>query len=92
MSVACVFADPRHLDADPDPQHYSSKCSLYNNTAEKFKNVIKYISVVDRHRNDGEPDPNFRVDADLDPDPDCHQNNADPHSKSTTSFTHVGKS
>jgi hypothetical protein len=43
---------------------------------------------VDRHRFDADPDPNFHVDADL--DPDWHQNNADSHP--TPSFTHVGKS
>jgi hypothetical protein len=26
-----------------------------------------------------------------DPDPDWHQNNADPHADPTVSFTHVGK-
>jgi hypothetical protein len=32
---------------------------------------------MDRHRVDA--DPNFHVDANLDPDPDRHQNEADPH-------------
>jgi hypothetical protein len=39
-------------------------------------------SVVDQHR----------VDADPDPDPDWHQNDADPHADPTLSSTHVGKS
>ncbi len=43
---------------------------------------------MDRNRFDADPDPNFRVDADL--DPDWHQNNADSHP--FPSFTHVGKS
>ncbi len=34
---------------------------------------------MDRHRFDGDPDPNFYVDADPDPDPDWHQNNGGPH-------------
>jgi hypothetical protein len=50
---------------------------------------------VDRHRFDGDPDPNFNVDADLDPDarPDWHKNNnAEPHEDSVLRFTQVGKS
>ncbi len=46
--------------------------------------------VVDRHRYDADPNPNFLVD--LDPDPDWHQNDASPHADPTPSFTHVGKS
>jgi hypothetical protein len=34
-------------------------------------------------------DPNFLVDTD--PDPDWHQNDADPHADPNLSFTHVGK-
>ncbi len=44
-----------------------------------------YTSVVDRHRVDADPDPNFLVDADPGPDLDWHQNYADP----IPSFTHV---
>jgi hypothetical protein len=50
--------------------------------------------VVDRHRFDADPDtvPNFQVDAGPDPDPNWHQNDADPHADPTPSFTHVEKS
>jgi hypothetical protein len=50
--------------------------------------------VVDRHRFDADPDPNFLADADpdLDPDQDWHQNDADPHANPTPCFTHVEKS
>ncbi len=37
-----------------------------------------------------EPDPNFHVDAD--PDPDWHPKDDDPLEDPTPSFTHVGKS
>ncbi len=33
------------------------------------------------------PDPNFHIDSDLDPHPDWHQNDANPHADSTPSFT-----
>jgi hypothetical protein len=51
-------------------------------------------SVVDRHRFDADPGPNFHVDADPDPDPDpdWHQYDAYPHADPTPSFTHIGKS
>jgi hypothetical protein len=39
---------------------------------------------VDRHH--------FDVDTDPYPDPDRHQNDADPHADLTPSFSHVGKS
>ncbi len=32
-----------------------------------------------------------RIDADADPDPDLHQNYADPHADPAPSVTHVGK-
>jgi len=35
--------------------------------------------VVDRHRVDALPDPDFHFDAHPDPDTDGHQNDADPH-------------
>ncbi len=58
--------------------------------------VWAICSVVDRHRfeTDPDPDPSFRVHAHPDPDPDqdWYQNNFDPHSDLTPSFTHVGKS
>jgi hypothetical protein len=44
-------------------------------------------SVVDQHRFDANPDPNFYVDA----DPNWHQNNADSHVDPTQGVTHVGK-
>jgi hypothetical protein len=50
---------------------------------------------VDQHRFDAgpKPDQNFHVDADpTDPDPDSHQDDADPHADHTTNFTHVGQS
>jgi hypothetical protein len=48
---------------------------------------------VDRHRFDADPDSNFHVIADPDPDPDWHQIDGDPHADTTRpSFTHVGKS
>ncbi len=34
-------------------------------------------SVVNEHRFDGDPDPNFHFDAAPDPDPEWHQNDAD---------------
>ncbi len=40
-------------------------------------------SVVDRHRFDADPDPNFDFDADPDPVSDWHHNDADPHADST---------
>jgi hypothetical protein len=50
-------------------------------------------SVVDRHRFDADSDLSFLVDDDPGPNPDCHQNDADPHADPTPSFTHdVGKS
>jgi hypothetical protein len=45
-------------------------------------------SIVDRHRLDTDPDPDFKVDSD--PDPNGHQNDADPHAD-PSNFTHVGK-
>jgi hypothetical protein len=33
----------------------------------------KFVSVVDQHRFDAHPDPNYHFDADRDPDPDWHQ-------------------
>ncbi len=48
-----------------------------------FFTLRSYTSVVDRHRFDADPDPNFHVDAD--PDLDWHHNDADP----TPSFRHV---
>jgi hypothetical protein len=44
--------------------------------------IVVLCSVVDQH-------PNFHVDSD--PDPDWHQNNADPRADPTPSFTHVEK-
>jgi hypothetical protein len=46
---------------------------------------------VDRHRFDAEPDPNFHVDADQDPDPgsDLYQNDADLHANPTPSFSQL---
>jgi hypothetical protein len=57
---------------------------------------MKYLfatnpSVVDRHRFDADPDPNFHVDAVPDSDPDWHENDADPHADPTPNFTHVGE-
>jgi hypothetical protein len=51
-------------------------------------------SVVDRHRFDTDPEPNFHVDADpdQDSDPDWHQYDADSHADPTPSFTHYVKS
>ncbi len=46
-------------------------------------------SVMDRHRFDTDPDPDFQVGAD--PDPDGHQNAAEPHADPSPSFTHVRK-
>ncbi len=45
------------------------------------KNACLYTSVLDR----------YRFDADLDQDPDSHQNDAEPHVNPTQNFTHVGK-
>jgi hypothetical protein len=42
------------------------------------------ISVGDRHCFDAVPDPNFHVN--VDPDPDCHQNDADPLADPTQRF------
>jgi hypothetical protein len=42
-------------------------------------------SVVDRHRFDADPDPNFMLMAD--PDPEWYHNDADLH----TDFTHIRK-
>jgi hypothetical protein len=47
---------------------------------------------VDRRCFDADPDSNIQYDADLDPDPDGHQNVDDPHADPSTRFTHVGKS
>jgi hypothetical protein len=47
-------------------------------------------SVLDRHRSDADPEPNFYFDADPNPDPEWQQNDADPHADPTPSFTHVG--
>ncbi len=59
--------------------------------ATKDSNQINMLSVslADPHRFD--PDLDFHVDADSDPDIDCHQNNADPHTDPTASLRHVGK-
>ncbi len=45
-----------------------------------MKNEPLRSSVVDRQRFDADPDPNFLVEADPVPDPDLHQNDADPTS------------
>jgi hypothetical protein len=47
------------------------------------------MNIVDQHRLCG-PDPNFHVEAV--PDPDWHQNDADPHADPTPSLINVGKS
>jgi hypothetical protein len=47
-------------------------------------------SVVARHQVYADLDPNFHVATAPDPDPDWHQNDADPHP--TSSLIHVGKS
>jgi hypothetical protein len=52
---------------------------------------IQRISVEDRHRFDADPNSTLHFDADPDPVPDWHQNNADPHADPTPSSTHVGK-
>jgi hypothetical protein len=44
------------------------------------------------HRLDADPDPNFHVDANPDPDRDWHQNDADPFTDHNPSFNNVGKS
>jgi len=49
-------------------------------------------SFLDRHCSDDHPDPNFPFYADLDPDPEGVENDADPDVDPTTSLTHVGKS
>ncbi len=41
--------------------------------------LVPYSSVVDRHRVDADPDPNFHVDADPDPGPDWIGIRNDPH-------------
>jgi hypothetical protein len=43
------------------------------------------VSVVDWHRFDSDPDPDFQVDAD--PDPDGHQNDADPYADPSKLYT-----
>ncbi len=65
----------------PDPRH----CRGMKTPIIHFN----WTRIVHRHRIDADPDPNFYVDANPDPqDPDWHQNDANP----TQSFTHVGKS
>ncbi len=44
-----------------------------------------FTSVVDRHRCDGDPDPNFHSDAD--PDLDWLKNDANPQADPTPCFT-----
>jgi hypothetical protein len=48
------------------------------------KVIFHESSVMDWHRFDADLDPNFHVDAD--PDPDWHQNNADPHADPIPNF------
>jgi hypothetical protein len=47
---------------------------------------------VDQHRVDADPDPKFHLEADPDPYPNWHQNDADPHTVPTSTFIHVEKS
>jgi hypothetical protein len=42
---------------------------------------------VDRHRFDADPDSTFHFDADPEPNPDWHQNNADPNPDLTQVYT-----
>ncbi len=49
-------------------------------------------SVGERHRFYADPDSNFRMDADLDPDHERHQKDADLLAEPPPSFAHVGKS
>ncbi len=44
---------------------------------------------MDQHRSDADPDPNFHVDANM--DPEWHLNLADLRVDPTPSFTHVGQ-
>ncbi len=50
-------------------------------------------SVVDRHRFDTDPDPDFHFNAEPDTDPEWHQTDAGPHADPTLScnFIHVRK-
>jgi hypothetical protein len=52
---------------------------------------IEPISAVDRHRFDADPYPDTTFHFDVDPDPDWHQNNADPLADLAQSFTEVRK-
>ncbi len=40
--------------------------------------TVAFLSVVDRHPFDADPDQELNYDADPHPDPDRHQNNTDP--------------
>jgi hypothetical protein len=53
---------------------------------------VQDTSVADRHRvtADLDPDPNFHFDANLESDPDWHQNDAVPHADPIPSFVLVG--
>jgi hypothetical protein len=51
-----------------------------------MKNGLLRSSVVDRQLFDSDPDPNFLVEADPVPDPDLHQNDANPRADPTPSF------
>jgi hypothetical protein len=42
--------------------------------------VLLWVSLLDRHRVDADPDPTFDFDVNLDLNPERHQNDADPHS------------
>jgi hypothetical protein len=53
--------------------------------------VISSVLVRHRFDADSDRDPTLYFDADPNPDPDWHQNNADPHADPTSSYTHVEK-
>jgi hypothetical protein len=65
-----------------------SSPTLQAQKALKIKTREQYSSVVDCHTFDANPDSNFHVDAD--PDPEWHKKA--PHADPSPSFTHVGNS
>jgi hypothetical protein len=75
VMVRCTVRVTGTYGTVPYPLEDISSDRMYSNT-DTFSNGttvgISLTSVVDRHRFDADPDPNFHVDADPDPDPVWH--------------------
>jgi hypothetical protein len=79
-----------HHEVDRRPNRQVLLDSL--EVSKEFKSkIVQKTSGMDKHRFDGDtdPDPNFHCNAG--PDPDWHQNDADPHADPIQCFAHIRK-